>query len=94
MSDVKDCNSRGLFEIVAINIETSEIVYEDKVISEGEKEALFDSNLKEVLNSKKLTRDDVCVLTRCFGVVPEKVRPKRFKVIGKIGKTMLASEEK
>ena len=86
-------NSRGLFEIVAIGLESGEIIYEDKVIAEGEKEALWESSLKETLNSKKLTRDDVHILVREFGKVPAKVKPKKFTVISKVGKTMLAKEE-
>ena len=83
---------RGLFEIRAIDKSTDEVIYKDEVIAEGETDALFESNLKEVLKEKKLTRDDVTVLIREFGAVPNKERAKKLEIKGQFGKTILARE--
>lgn len=84
---------RGLFEIIGINLEDDSIVYKAKVIAEGEKEALFESDLKEKLKANKLTRDDVHLIIREIGAVPARIRPRKFRVVGKLGKHSLMKEE-
>lgn len=84
---------RGLFEIVAISKDSDEIVYEEKIVAEGEKEALFESDLKEQLKVKGLKREDVHVLVREFGTLPAKEDVKIVKIIGQVGKTILAKEK-
>ena len=88
-----NAEGRGLFEIRAISRDTDEIVYKDEVVAEGESDALFESNLKEVLKEKKLKRDDVYVIVREFGSVPVKERTKTVRVVGKVGKMILGKEE-
>jgi len=93
MGEIKEANSRALFEIVAIDLDSGTIVYESKVIAEGEKEALFESDLKEKLAAKKMTREDVHILVREFGQVPAKCRMHKFVVKGRLGKHLVAKEE-
>jgi len=88
-----DC-TRGLFEIRAIILDTGEVLDIQDVIADGEKEALFESDLKEKLKSRKLTLDDVHVLVREFGQVPAKEKAKYVKVLGKLGKTIVGRESK
>ena len=85
-------NERGLFEIRAIAIENDEVIYKADVIAEGESDALFQSDLKEALKSKKMTRDDVNILIREFGPLPKKERAKTVRVIGQVGNLVLAKE--
>jgi hypothetical protein len=96
MSEEKECakTERALFNIIAINLETDEIVYESKVIAEGEKEALYESDLKEKLAAKSMHRDDVHLIITEIGPVPGKRKPKKFKVLGQVGNTALMTEEK
>ncbi len=84
---------RGLFEIVAVDKCSDKIVYEEKIVAEGEKEALFESDLKEQLKAKGLKKEDVHVLIKEFGVLPEKEDVKTVKIIGQVGKTILAKEK-
>lgn len=67
MADVNDCNSRALFEIRAVSKETDEVVYSKEIVADGEKEALFESDLKESLKTQGLKKDDVTILVREFG---------------------------
>jgi hypothetical protein len=92
MAEIKN-DSRALFSIIAIDLESDEIVYENKVIAEGEKEALFESDLKEKLKLKKLTRDDVHLIVKEIGSVPSRIRPRKFRVLGTVGKHSLMKEE-
>ena len=87
-----DSKSRGLFEIHAINLDTDEIVFHQKVIASGEKEALFESNLKETLKEQGISRDDIHLIVKEIGQVPAKEKAKTVKIIGQIGKTILGKE--
>ena len=87
-------NDRALFEIRAFNKEDDSLVYSAEVIADGEKEALFESELKETLKDKKLTRDDVVVLIREFGPVPAKEKVKIVRIVGQMGKMVLRTEQK
>jgi hypothetical protein len=76
---------RGLFMIRAINKETDEIVYAAEIIAEGEKEALYESDMKSYLKDKKLSRDDVHILVKELIQVPAKEDVKKVRVLGQIG---------
>ena len=86
-------NTRALFEIRVINKDTDERVFSTEVIADGEKEALFESDLKQVLKDKGLTREDVHILVREFGSVPAKEKAKMVKVIGQVGRMVLGKEQ-
>jgi len=77
---------RALFEIRAVSIETDEVIYKTEIVAEGEKEALFDSDLKEVLKSKKLSKYDVDIVVREFGRLPERTPRRKNFFTGKKGK--------
>ena len=77
-----ETNGRGLFEIRAIDIETDEVIYSVEVVAEGEKEALFESDLKEKLKAKRMSRQDVDIVVREFGELPERSVRKR-NIFGK-----------
>jgi len=79
----EDKNERGLFQIRAVDIETDEVVYQAEIVAEGEKEALFDSDLKEVLKNKNLTRHDVDILVKELDSLPARTRIKRSFWTGK-----------
>lgn len=85
---------RALFEIRAFNKETDERVFSQEVIADGEKEALFESDLKVSLKEKGLSKDDVNIIVREFGKIPAKEKAKMVKVIGQVGKLMLGTEQK
>lgn len=91
MAEQKD--SRALFEIRVFNKDTDERIHSEEVIADGEKEALFESRLKEVLKEKDLTRDDVVILIREFGPVPAKEKVKMVKIVGQMGKMVLGKEQ-
>lgn len=93
MVEEKKDNSRGLFNIIAINLDNDEIVYDSKIIAEGENKALFESDLKESLKDKKLTLDDVHLIVKEIGLVPSRTRPRKFTIRGKLGKNIIAREE-
>jgi len=76
---------RALFEIRAVSIETDEVIYKTEIVAEGEKEALFDSDLKEVLKSKKLSKYDVDIVVREFGRLPERAPRRKNFFTGKKG---------
>ena len=82
MSDSKE---RGLFSIRAISKETDEIVYSAEIVACGENEALYESDMKDALKAKKLTRDDVHVIVTEIGKLPAKEDIKKVKVLGQIG---------
>ena len=47
-------DSRGLFVVYAIDKDTDEVVYKSgEVVAESEREAIFESDLKDVLKEKK-----------------------------------------
>lgn len=86
-------NTRGLFEIHAIHKDTNEVVFHQKVVAEGEKEALFESNLKEELKKNNVTKDEVHLLVKEIGQLPAKEDVKTVKILGQIGKTSLVQEK-
>ena len=94
MCDSTVGKTRGLFEIRAVNKETDEIVYKSEVIADGEKEALFESDLKETLKSLKLNRDDVTIVVRNFGAIPAKEKAKTVKLLGQLGNIIVGKEQK
>jgi len=75
-------NGRGLFQIRVINLDTDNIIHSEEVIAEGESDALFQSNLKDVLKNNRLTRDDVHIIIKEFGSVPKRDKIKTVKVLG------------
>ena len=85
---------RGLFQIFAIDKASDMVVFEEMVVSEGESEALFDSSLKENLQSAKRTKDDVHIIVVEISPIPPKETIKKVKVLGGIGNTALVREEK
>jgi len=87
-------DSRGLFGIWVVELDSDVIVYKDEVIAEGESDALFNSNLKEVLKEKKLKRDDVHVIVKEIGSVPKREKAKTVKIIGQAAGFMLSKEQK
>jgi hypothetical protein len=93
MEEKKVDNSRGLFNIIAINLDTDEIVYNSLIIAEGENKALFESDLKDDLKKLKLTLDDVHVIVKEIASVPARTKPRKFTIKGKLGKHILAREE-
>lgn len=90
-SEAKYVPTRGLFEIHAINVETDEIVFTQKVVAEGEKEALFESDLKENLKKKELSKDDVHIIVTFLGSVPVKEKIKKVSLVEKMVKTLTGS---
>ena len=76
------CNTRALFQIRAIKKETDEVVFSSEVVAEGEKEALYESSMKEELKSKGLNKSDVHILVKSFGPLPAKEEVKNVKIIG------------
>lgn len=93
MSDVKQ-EMNGLFQIRAVNKDTNEIVYTGEIVAEGEKEALFESDLKESLVKKGLKKDDVHIVVKEFGQVPVKERAKTVKILGQCGSLSLVKDQK
>ena len=85
---------RGLFEIYAVNLETDEIVFEQKVVAEGESDALYNSDLKEGLRLDGLKKDDVHIVVREIGPVPKKEKAKTVKILGQVGNLVLGKEKK
>ena len=83
---------RSLFDIYAINKDTSEVVFNEKVVAEAEKDALFESNLKEKLTELKLRKDEVHMVVHELGTVPAKEHVKTVKILGEFGKTKLVKE--
>jgi len=92
MSDKIDV--RGLFEIYAINLENDEIVFSEKVVAEGESDALYNSGLKEALKVKGLRKDDVHMVVKEIGSVPKKEKAKTVKILGQVGNLVLGKEKK
>jgi len=90
MADIQ--KTRALFEIRAIDKETDEVVYSKEVVADGEKEALFESDLKEVLKAKNLRKEDVTIITREFGQVPVREKAKIVKFLGQAGSFILGKE--
>lgn len=87
-------NTRALFQIRAVNKFTDVVEYAEEVVAEGEKEALFESNMKEALKAKGLTKADVNVLVKSFGILPAKEEVKSVKLVGELGKYSLVKEDK
>ena len=76
--------SRGLFEIHAISLSDDKVVFEQKVVAEGEAGALYESDLKTKLNELKITRDDVHIVVREIGPVPPKEKTHVVKLLDKV----------
>jgi len=86
--------NRGLFTIKAINKETDEIVYSEDIVAESEKDALYESALKEGLKKKGLRKDDVHLVVKEIGQVPPKEKIQRVKVLGQCGDFVVGKKEK
>ena len=87
-------DSRGLFEIHAVNLDTDEVVFQEKVVAEGESDALYCSSMKEELKKLGLKRDDVHIIVREIGCVPKREKAKTVKILGQVGGLMLSKEQK
>jgi len=85
--------NRGLFTIKAVCKETDEIVYSHDIVAEGEKDALYESDLKDVLKSKGLTKNDVHIVVKEFGQVPPKEKVQKVKVLGQCGDFVVGRKE-
>lgn len=85
-------SERALFAIRAINKDTDEVVFSAEVVAEGEKEALYNSNLKETLKEKKLKKEDVNLIITEIGKLPPKETVKNVKILGQLGSHILAKE--
>lgn len=83
-AETRPVNRRGLFEVYAIHLETEEIVFEQKIVAESEQEALLWSNFKEALKEKKLSKNDLHLIVREIGEVPERQKPQAVKLLDKI----------
>jgi hypothetical protein len=84
MSDTTVGKSRGLFEIYAVSLKDDKVVFEQKVVAEGEKEALFESDLKEGLKKLEMCKDDVHIVVREIGPVPPKEKTHVVKLLDKV----------
>jgi hypothetical protein len=91
MGDV--INTRALFQIRAVVKETDEVVFNAEVVAEGEKEALYESDMKEVLKKAGLGKDDVHILVKSFGTLPPKEVVKNVKIIGAAGGFTLTKDK-
>lgn len=85
--------NRGLFEIHAIHKDTDEVVFHQKVVAEGEKESLWESNLKDELKKKNISREEVHLLVKEIGTLPAKEDVKKVKIVGSIGKYEVVKNE-
>jgi hypothetical protein len=77
-------NTRALFQIRAVKKDTDEVVFASEVVAEGEKEALYESTMKEELTKKNLTKSDVHIIVKSFGTIPAKEEAKNVRIVGKI----------
>jgi len=88
--EIIDCKNeakevqRGLFEIFAIQLSTDKIVFEQKVVADGENEALYESDLKDKLKELKIKRDEVCLIVREIGPVAPKSKPHMVRLLDKV----------
>jgi len=87
-----EANSRGLFGIRVVDLETDKVVHAEEVVAEGEQDALFESDVKEALKKLGLKKEDVHIIVKEFGSVPQKPRPKTVRFVGQLGKTILGRE--
>ena len=85
---------RALFQIRAVSKETDAIVFSSEVVAEGEKEALYESNMKEELKSKNLTKNDVHILVKAFGTLPAKEEVKNVRIIASAAGLTLTQDKK
>lgn len=90
--NVKNASERGLFEVIAINLNTDEIVFEQKIVAEGENEALFESNIKEALKEKGLNTKEVHKIVREIASVPARIEIKKVTLLSKIGNIIHGEE--
>ena len=86
--------NRGLFTLKAVNKATDEVVYTEDIVADGEKEALFESNLKEGLKAIGLTKNDVWLVVKEFGEVPLQEKVQNVRVLGQVGKLVLGRKSK
>jgi len=87
-------NTRALFQIRAVSKETDEIVFSAEVIAEGEKEALYESDMKEILKKAGLGKGDVHILVKAFGTLPAKEDIKNVRLIGSVAGLSLVKDKK
>lgn len=87
-------NTRALFQIKAVKKDDDKVVFSDEVVAEGEKEALYESGMKEELKKQGLTRDDVNILVKSFGSLPPKEVVKNVKIVAAAGGMTLVQEKK
>ena len=87
-------NTRALFQIRAVRKDTDEVVFTEEVVAEGEKEALYESNMKEELKKWELTKNDVHILVKSFGTLPAKEEVKNVKIIGSAAGFTLTQDKK
>jgi hypothetical protein len=86
-------NTRALFQIRAINKDTDKVVVSEEVVAEGEKEALYESDLKEKLDAIGLKKSDVHVIVKAFGSLPPKEEVKSVKIIAGVDGYKLIKEK-
>lgn len=86
-------NTRALFQIRAINKDTDKVVVSAEVVAEGEKEALYESDLKENLEVLGLKKSDVHIIVRSIGSLPAKEEVKSVKIIAGVDGYKLIKEK-
>lgn len=84
MNNVENAKSRGLFEIHAVKLATDEVVFEQKVVAEGETDALYESDLKSKLKDLGLSKDEVHIVITEIGPVPLKPKAQVVKLLDKV----------
>lgn len=87
-------STRALFQIRAISKETDEIVFGAEVVAEGEKEALYESDMKDALKKLGLGKGDVHILVKAFGTLPAKEEVKNVRLIASAAGFNLTQDKK
>lgn len=85
--------NRGLFTIRAVDKATDRVVYIEDIVADSEKDALYESNLKDGLKDLGLKKDDVWLVVKEFGQVPPKEKVQTVKVLGQLGKMIVGKKQ-
>ncbi len=95
MDTCKDKNSpeekqkmRAIYHVYAVKKDADEIVFEQKVVAESEKDALYESDLKEALKKKEISKDDIFTVCSFVGEVPAKEKVQKVSVVEKVFKSL------
>jgi len=84
---------RGLFLVHAIGKDDDSIVFRQELVAESERDAMYESDLKKVLEEKGLTKRDVDIVVSEINSLPAREEVKTVRIIGKAGKVILGKEE-